>query len=63
MKFQGKIGWWFWLVMLGGEALLIALFFETGSKIIIIGSFLFYNLLFYHLFSAIMWKLQRINLS
>lgn len=46
MKFQGKIGWWFWLVMLGGEALLVASFFETGSKIIIIGSFLFYNLLF-----------------
>ena len=46
MKFQGKIGWWFWLVMMAGEALLIASFFETGSKIIIIGSFLFYNLLF-----------------
>lgn len=46
MKFQGKLGWWFWLVMLGGEALLIASFFDTGSKIIIIASFLFYNLLF-----------------
>ena len=46
MKFQGKIGWWFWLVMLGGEALLIASFFEAGSEIIMIGSFLFYNLLF-----------------
>lgn len=46
MKFQGKLGWWFWFVMLGGEALLIASFFDTGSKIIIIGSFLFYNLLF-----------------
>ena len=32
--------------MMAGEALLIASFFETGSKIIIIGSFLFYNLLF-----------------
>lgn len=46
MKFQGKIGWWFWLVMLAGEVLLITSFFETGSKIIIIGAFLFYNLLF-----------------
>ena len=46
MKFQGKIGWWFWLVMLGGEALLIASFLEAGSEIIMIGSFLLYNLLF-----------------
>lgn len=46
MKFQGKIGLWFWLVMLGGEALLIASFFEPGSKGVMIGTFLFYNLIF-----------------
>ena len=46
MKFQGKIDLWIWLVMLGGEALLITSFFETGSDITMIGSFLLYNLLF-----------------
>ncbi len=46
MKFQGKIDLWIWLVMLGGEALLITSFFETGSDITMICSFLLYNLLF-----------------
>lgn len=46
MKFQGKIGWWFWLVMLGGEALLLASFFEPDGKLITAGIFLFYNVMF-----------------
>lgn len=45
MKFQGKIDLWFWILMLGGEALLISALFEADGRIIILGTLLFYSLL------------------
>lgn len=47
MKFRGKIDWWFWIVMLAGEALMIAsLFPPKGGGVIGIFVLIVYNIIF-----------------
>lgn len=47
MKFKGKMDLWFWIVMLLGEALMISGFWDAGGmSVILILSFVLYNLVF-----------------
>lgn len=47
MKFKGKIDWWFWIVMLGGDALIIAsLLTPEGGRLMGTAIFIFYNIIF-----------------
>ena len=47
MKFKGKIDWWFWIVMLVGEALVLSSLFAS-ERVSIIGAIVLvmYNLVF-----------------
>lgn len=46
MRFKGKIDWWFWIVMLGGDALLVAaLLMPEGTRIMGTAILIFYNLI------------------
>lgn len=47
MRFKGKIDWWFWIVMLGGDALLVmTLLMPEGGRIMGTAVLVFYNLIF-----------------
>ena len=46
MKFRGKVDLWFWAVMLFGDVLMFGAVFTPGLSIVMIISFIVYNVIF-----------------